>query len=39
MKLPQRRLYIALEGFDFGWNPELERAVRQRLAGAIAKKE
>lgn len=36
MKLPQRRLYIALEGFDFGWNPELVYAVAKDYRAGVS---
>ena len=34
MILPQGRLYIALEGFDFGWEPEQVSAKKYPFRGS-----
>jgi len=36
MILPQGRLYIALEGFDFGWEPEQVYAVAEDYRAGVS---
>lgn len=36
MNLPQGRLYVALEDFDFGWEPELVYAVAEDYRAGVS---
>lgn len=36
MNLPQGRLYVALEDFDFGWEPELVNAVAEDYRAGVS---